>query len=190
RRAAFVDPGARDAGAHAGRARRQGASLPPRAVGWRAAARRHRARARERAECAARRRADGQPGRAGHARGVPAAARHQRQRHRGPDGHARPRPGAPGALPGDRAPGGSAGVRLRGGRAPRPGGDAVNLTIREALLAFRRAPLLSALSVTTIAFSLFVVGLFGLVAVNLQDALRGVAERVEIVAYLLPGTPI
>ncbi len=66
----------------------------------------------------------------------------------------------------------------------------MNLTIREALLAFRRAPLLSALSVTTIAFSLFVVGLFGLVAVNLQNALRSVAERVEIVAYLLPGTPI
>ena len=66
----------------------------------------------------------------------------------------------------------------------------MNLTIREALLTFRRAPLLSTLSVTTIAFSLFVVGLFGLVAVNLQDALRGVAERVEIVAYLLPGTPI
>jgi len=66
----------------------------------------------------------------------------------------------------------------------------VNLVIREALLTFRRAPLLSTLSVTTIAFSLFVVGLFGLVAVNLQDALRGVAERVEIVAYLLPGTPI
>jgi cell division transport system permease protein len=66
----------------------------------------------------------------------------------------------------------------------------VNLTVREALLAFRRAPLLSALSVTTIAFSLFVVGLFGLVAVNLQQALAGVAERVEIVAYLLPGTPI
>src|SRR5438128_1796800 len=33
-------------------------------------------------------------------------------------------------------------------------------------------------------------GVFGLVAVNLQDALRGVAERVEIVAYLPPGTPI
>ena len=66
----------------------------------------------------------------------------------------------------------------------------MNLTVRESLIAFRRAPLLSALSVTTIAFSLFVVGLFGLVAVNLQDALRGVAERVEIVAYLLPGTPI
>jgi cell division transport system permease protein len=66
----------------------------------------------------------------------------------------------------------------------------MRLTMREALLAFRRAPLLSALSVTTIAFSLFVVGLFGLVAVNLQRALREVAERVEIVAYLLPGTPI
>jgi len=66
----------------------------------------------------------------------------------------------------------------------------VTLTMREALLAFRRAPLLSALSVTTIAFSLFVLGLFGLVAVNLREALRTVAERVEIVAYVLPGTPI
>lgn len=66
----------------------------------------------------------------------------------------------------------------------------MNLVVREALLAFRRAPLLSTLSVTTIAFSLFVVGLFGLVAVNLQRALREVAERVEIVAYVLPGTPI
>lgn len=66
----------------------------------------------------------------------------------------------------------------------------MNLVVREALLTFKRAPLLSALSVTTIAFSLFVLGLFGLVVVNLQDALRGVEERVEIVAYLLPGTPI
>lgn len=66
----------------------------------------------------------------------------------------------------------------------------MTLTVREALLAFRRAPLLSALSVTTIAFSLFVLGLFGLVAVNLRQALRGVAERVEIVAYVLPGTHI
>jgi cell division transport system permease protein len=66
----------------------------------------------------------------------------------------------------------------------------VSLVVREAILAFRRAPLLSALSVTTIAFSLFVVGLFGLVAVNLDRALRTLAERVEVVAYLLPGTPI
>ena len=66
----------------------------------------------------------------------------------------------------------------------------MNLVVREAFHAFRRAPLLSALSVTTIAFSLFVVGLFGLVAINLQRALSAVAERVEVVAYLLPGTPI
>ncbi len=66
----------------------------------------------------------------------------------------------------------------------------MNLTFREAMLTFKRAPLLSALSVTTIAFSLFVLGLFGLVVVNLQDALQSVEERVEIVAYILPGTPI
>ena len=66
----------------------------------------------------------------------------------------------------------------------------MNLTFREAMLTFKRAPLLSVLSVTTIAFSLFVLGLFGLVVVNLQDALHSVEERVEIVAYILPGTPI
>jgi cell division transport system permease protein len=65
----------------------------------------------------------------------------------------------------------------------------VKLLSREALLSFRRAPLLSALSVTTIAFSLFTVGLFGLVAVNLRQALRELQERVEIVAFTLRGTP-
>jgi cell division transport system permease protein len=65
----------------------------------------------------------------------------------------------------------------------------VKLLTREALLSFRRAPLLSVLSVTTIAFSLFTVGLFGLVAVNLRAALRGLEERVEIVAFTLRGTP-
>jgi cell division transport system permease protein len=65
----------------------------------------------------------------------------------------------------------------------------MKLLTREALLSFRRAPLLSALSITTIAFSLFTVGLFGLVAVNLRQALRGLEERVEIVAFILRGTP-
>jgi cell division transport system permease protein len=65
----------------------------------------------------------------------------------------------------------------------------MKLLAREALLSFRRAPLLSVLSVTTIAFSLFTVGLFGLVAVNLRQALRGIEERVEIVAYIFRGTP-
>jgi cell division transport system permease protein len=65
----------------------------------------------------------------------------------------------------------------------------VRLLTREALLSFRRAPLLSALSITTIAFSLFTIGLFGLVAINLREALRGIEERVEIVAFVLRGTP-
>ena len=64
----------------------------------------------------------------------------------------------------------------------------MNLLFREALLSFRRAPALSVLSVTAIAFSLFTVGLFGLVALNLRQALRGVEERVEVVAFLLRGT--
>ncbi len=66
----------------------------------------------------------------------------------------------------------------------------MRLTLRETLLAFRRAPLLSVLSVTTIAFALFVVGLFGLVVLNLRTALADIEERVEIVAYLLRGTPV
>ena len=66
----------------------------------------------------------------------------------------------------------------------------MSLVVREALLGFRRAPVLSALSVTTIAFALFVLGLFALVALNLQAALDRVAERVEIVMYLRRGTPI
>jgi len=64
----------------------------------------------------------------------------------------------------------------------------MSLLLREALLSFRRAPLLSLLSITAIAFSLFTVGLFGLVALNLRQALRGVEERVEVVAFLLRGT--
>ena len=59
---------------------------------------------------------------------------------------------------------------------------------RELLIGIRRAPLLSALSVVTIAFALFSVGLFGLVALNIEAALRQVEERVEIRAFLADGT--
>ncbi len=65
----------------------------------------------------------------------------------------------------------------------------MRLLFREAFLPFRRLPLLSVLSITTIAFSLFTVGLFGLVALNLREALRGLEARVEIVAFVLRGTP-
>lgn len=63
-------------------------------------------------------------------------------------------------------------------------------SLRETMIAFRRAPLLSVLSVTTIAFSLFAFGLFGLVALNIRDALAKVEERVEIRAFVAEGTPI
>ncbi len=63
----------------------------------------------------------------------------------------------------------------------------MRLAWREALLAFRRAPVLSALSVTTIAFSLFAFGLFGLVALNIRKALSQVEERVEIRAFVIEG---
>jgi len=66
----------------------------------------------------------------------------------------------------------------------------VTLLLREALQSFRRAPLLSALSITTIAFSLFTIGLFGLVAINMQQMLKDVGTRVEVVAYILRGTPL
>jgi len=62
--------------------------------------------------------------------------------------------------------------------------------VRDTFFAFKRAPLLSALSVTTIAFSLFAVGLFGLVVLNIRQALEKVEERVEIRAFIAEKTPI
>jgi len=58
------------------------------------------------------------------------------------------------------------------------------LALREMLIAFRRTPLLSTLSITTIAFSLFAFGLFGLVALNIRTAINAVEERVEIRAFV------
>src|SRR3954471_2251497 len=66
----------------------------------------------------------------------------------------------------------------------------MNRTIRDALITFQRTPLLSALSITTIAFSLFAFGLFGLVALNIRDALDQLEDRVEIRAFVADGTPV
>jgi cell division transport system permease protein len=63
-------------------------------------------------------------------------------------------------------------------------------SLATALMAFRRAPLLSILSVTTIAFSLFAFGLFALVALNISDALDKVEERVEIRVFVAKDTPM
>lgn len=57
-------------------------------------------------------------------------------------------------------------------------------SVRESLAGFKRAPLLTGLSVAMIALSLFVVGLFGVAAYNIQVVLDQVESRVEVVAYL------
>jgi cell division transport system permease protein len=62
-------------------------------------------------------------------------------------------------------------------------------SVSDTLDTFRRAPLLSALSITTIAFSLFALGLFGLVALNIREALERLEDRVEIRAFVTDGTP-
>ena len=64
----------------------------------------------------------------------------------------------------------------------------MKLAFREAFNGFRRAPVLSMLSITTIAFSLFAFGLFGLVALNIRKALTQVEDRVEIRAFVIDGT--
>ena len=57
-------------------------------------------------------------------------------------------------------------------------------SIREALAAFKRAPLLTGLSAAMVALALFVVGLFAVAVHNLQVNLERVESRVQIVAFL------
>lgn len=56
--------------------------------------------------------------------------------------------------------------------------------LREAIAAFRRAPVLMGLSSAMVGLALFVVGLFGLATYNLQLALTAIEDRVEIAVYL------
>jgi cell division transport system permease protein len=62
-------------------------------------------------------------------------------------------------------------------------------SVREALAAFRRTPVLTGLSAAMIALSLFVVGLFGVAAHNIRVVLDQVESRVEVVAYLRDDAP-
>jgi cell division transport system permease protein len=66
----------------------------------------------------------------------------------------------------------------------------MKLALREAMIGFRRAPLLSMLRITTIGFSLFAFGLFSLVAHNLRNTLRDVESRVEIRAFVAEGSSV
>lgn len=61
-------------------------------------------------------------------------------------------------------------------------------TTREAFFAFRRSPLLTALSIVTIAFALYTLSVFGLVWLNIERVLEDVEKRVEVVAYLKDST--
>lgn len=56
--------------------------------------------------------------------------------------------------------------------------------IREALAAFRRAPVLTGLASAMVGLALFVVGLFGLATYNLQLAFSMIEDRVQIAVYL------
>ncbi len=57
-------------------------------------------------------------------------------------------------------------------------------TIRETLIAFKRAPLLTGLSAAMVGLALLVVGLFGLATYNVRVYMETLEERVEVVAYL------
>lgn len=59
---------------------------------------------------------------------------------------------------------------------------------RELLIGLRRTPLLSTLSVLTIAVALFAVGLYGLVALNIERAISRLEAQVEIRAFLADAT--
>lgn len=60
----------------------------------------------------------------------------------------------------------------------------MSYALREAFAAFRRAPALTGLAAAMVGLALFAVGLFALAAFNLDEALREVESRVEVVAYL------
>lgn len=64
----------------------------------------------------------------------------------------------------------------------------MSYSLREALAAFRRTPVLTGLSAAMIALSLFVVGLFGVAAHNIRLVLNQVESRVAVVAYLHDDT--
>src|SRR5262249_16952619 len=145
--------------------------------------------ARERSIRVDRRRTHRQSRRTRLARNLPAAARDQRVGHRRADGDAQPRARAYLQLPQHRAQSGPNRLRFSR-RCRRRRGGGLMLALRNAMIAFRRAPLLSVLSITTIAFSLFAFGLFGLVALNIKNALQQVEERVEMRAFAKDGTPI
>lgn len=60
-------------------------------------------------------------------------------------------------------------------------------SLREALLGFSRAKMMSFFAVLTTSFSLLVLGMFGLALLNLNTLIRYLEDKVEIVVYLRDG---
>ena len=57
-------------------------------------------------------------------------------------------------------------------------------TLKEGVLNLRRAPLLSLTSVAVMGLSLFVLGIFLLITVNLRAAITAVQKQVEVVVFV------
>lgn len=57
-------------------------------------------------------------------------------------------------------------------------------TVREGLLNLRRAPLMSLTSIAVMGLTLFVLGIFLLITVNLRAAIVAVQKQVEVVVFL------
>jgi cell division transport system permease protein len=57
-------------------------------------------------------------------------------------------------------------------------------TVREGVLNLRRAPILSFTSIAVMGLSLFVLGIFLLITVNLRSAIVAVQKQVEVVVFL------
>ncbi len=61
--------------------------------------------------------------------------------------------------------------------------------LKETLIGFRSSPLLSVLSIVTVAFTLFLIGLFVLLYANINQIIVDMGSRVALVAYLKDDTP-
>ena len=62
--------------------------------------------------------------------------------------------------------------------------DLFSYAIKEALSSFQRTRMMSIVSILVIGISLFTLGLFLLLSLNVKLILKRTQEKVEIVAYL------
>src|SRR5581483_5365528 len=180
-RGRFRDPRAVAQAAEPGGPLAQGDEPAAQALGRRAAARRHRPRAGERADHPPRRRADRQPRSLADRQHPPAPLRRERPRHHRDRRHPRSRP-APALAPPHHRPGeGQAGVR-------RMIAHVFLRLSRRAALNLWRAPLPSLVSVLTIGLSLFIGASFVLGLFTARALLTSWGAQASMTLYLDPAT--